>query len=129
MMLPGITASPPNFLTPSRRPRLSRPLRDEPPAFLWAIRNSFLHAGLGCRLRPSRAANSGDAQHRLVLAMTLFPPVIVPPLFLEDDDLCRANLLDDRGANRGAGDERRAGRDFRAVADHQHLVEFDIVTR
>jgi len=25
------------FLTPSRRPALSRPLRDEPPAFLCAI--------------------------------------------------------------------------------------------
>src|SRR3954468_22486102 len=38
MMLPGITFSPPNFLTPRRRPALSRPLRDEPPAFLCAIR-------------------------------------------------------------------------------------------
>src|ERR1700741_3659282 len=37
IMLPGTTISPPNFLTPSRRPRLSRPLRDEPPAFLCAI--------------------------------------------------------------------------------------------
>src|SRR6266478_5995174 len=30
MMLPGTTISPPYFLTPSRRPRLSRPLREEP---------------------------------------------------------------------------------------------------
>src|SRR6185437_8308036 len=37
MMLPGITASPPNFLTPRRRPAVSRPLRDEPPAFLCAM--------------------------------------------------------------------------------------------
>src|SRR5215472_4449998 len=37
MMLPGMTISPPYFLTPSRRPRLSRPLRDEPPAFLCAM--------------------------------------------------------------------------------------------
>src|SRR5689334_166051 len=37
IMLPGTTISPPNFLTPSRRPGLSRPLRDEPPAFLCAI--------------------------------------------------------------------------------------------
>src|SRR6185312_6293291 len=38
MMLPAITFSPPNFLTPRRRPAVSRPLRDEPPAFLCAIR-------------------------------------------------------------------------------------------
>src|SRR5829696_330111 len=37
-MLPGMTVSPPNFLTPRRRPAVSRPLRDEPPAFLCAIR-------------------------------------------------------------------------------------------
>src|ERR1700759_1567627 len=39
MMLPPITCSPPNFLTPRRRPAESRPLRDEPPAFLCAISN------------------------------------------------------------------------------------------
>src|SRR6185312_9624292 len=38
MMLPAITFSPPNFLTPRRRPAVSRPLRDDPPAFLCAIR-------------------------------------------------------------------------------------------
>src|SRR5690606_26933513 len=37
MMLPAVTASPPNFLTPRRRPAVSRPLRDEPPAFLCAM--------------------------------------------------------------------------------------------
>src|SRR5580704_10068627 len=36
-MLPPVTASPPNFFTPRRRPFESRPLRDEPPAFLCAI--------------------------------------------------------------------------------------------
>ncbi len=33
-MLPLMTLSPPNFFTPRRRPAESRPLRDEPPAFL-----------------------------------------------------------------------------------------------
>ena len=33
-MLPPSTCSPPNFFTPRRRPSESRPLRDEPPAFL-----------------------------------------------------------------------------------------------
>src|SRR5690606_4763093 len=37
MMLPATTASPPNFFTPRRRPAVSRPLRDEPPACLCAI--------------------------------------------------------------------------------------------
>src|SRR5690606_12200785 len=37
MMLPGMTCSPPYFFTPRRRPAESRPLRDEPPAFLCAM--------------------------------------------------------------------------------------------
>src|SRR4051812_50140040 len=37
MMLPASTRSPPNSLTPRRLPAESRPLREEPPAFLWAI--------------------------------------------------------------------------------------------
>src|SRR5688500_5076934 len=36
-MLPARTFSPPNFFTPRRRPALSRPLREEPPAFLCAM--------------------------------------------------------------------------------------------
>src|SRR6516164_5469779 len=109
MILPGITISPPNFLTPSRRPRLSRPLREDPPAFLCAIRR-LLRCG-----RRGRGPDLGDAQHRLLLAMTLLAPIIVPPLLLEDDDLLRSLLGDDGGADRGAGDQRRAGGDFRPV--------------
>src|SRR3954470_7461517 len=41
MMLPARTASPPNFFTPRRLLSLSRPLRDEPPAFLCAMTNYF----------------------------------------------------------------------------------------
>src|SRR3954453_9122870 len=45
-ILPASTYSPPNFFTPSRWPALSRPLRDEPPAFLWAmLAYSFFFAG------------------------------------------------------------------------------------
>src|SRR5438309_9992695 len=100
MMLPGITISPPNFLTPSRRPPLSRPLRDDPPAFLCAICCSCL------RGRIVRATDVDDAQHRLLLAVSLLAPVIVPPLLLEDDDLGRLRLLDRGGAHRSALDER-----------------------
>src|SRR5882762_7369215 len=119
MMLPGTTISPPYFLTPSRRPRLSRPLREEPPAFLCAIRHSFL------RLRTAGAADRGDAQHGLVLAMALLAPIILPPLLLEDDDLGRPALLDHRGADRGAREQRRSRRNLGSLADHQHLGELD----
>ena len=37
IMFPGITVSPPYFFTPSLLPALSRPLRDDPPAFFVAI--------------------------------------------------------------------------------------------
>src|SRR5438045_2779770 len=119
MMLPGMTIWPPNFLTPSRRPALSRPLREEPPAFLCAIRCSYL------ALRTVRASDIGDAQYGLRLAMPFLAPVIVPPLLLEDDDLGGPRLLYNRGANRGAIHKRRPGRDLGAFADHQHLAELD----
>src|SRR5437879_1032399 len=91
MILPGMTISPPNFLTPSRLPRLSRPLRDEPPAFLCAICCSFRGTRAGC------ASDFRDSQHRLLLAVTFLAPVIVPPFLLEDDDLGRSHLLDNGG--------------------------------
>src|SRR5712671_3391615 len=96
MMLPGITISPPNFLTPSRRPALSRPLREEPPAFLCAILNlPRLRRRLRCppAPRPSAGARRAlgvdliDPQHGLELAVAVLAAVILPPLFLEDDDL------------------------------------------
>ena len=37
IIFPGITVSPPYFLTPSLRPALSRPFLDDPPAFFVAI--------------------------------------------------------------------------------------------
>src|SRR5712691_3100201 len=119
MICPGTTISPPNFLTPSRLPRLSRPLREEPPAFLCAICCSFL------ALRTDRAPDLCDTQHGLLLAMTLLTPIIVPSLFLEDDDLFGAPLLDHGGADQGAVEQWRAGRDLGPFADHQHLGEFN----
>src|SRR5207245_6011468 len=117
MMLPGTTISPPNFLTPSRRPRLSRPLRDDPPAFLCATCCSFLAPRTVC------ASYFGNVQHGLVLAMPFLAAVIVPPLFLEDDDLVGPGLLDHGGADRGTVEQRGAGCNLGAVADHQHLGE------
>src|SRR5580658_3631115 len=115
MIWPGMTISPPNFLTPRRLPRLSRPLRDEPPAFLCAISNPP---------RPSfPAADIGDPQHGLLLAVALFAAVIMPPLLLEHDDLVAEAVLDEGGADRGTVNERRSGGDRAAVADHQHVAE------
>src|SRR6516164_8465662 len=96
MMWPGTTISPPNFLTPSRLPRLSRPLREEPPAFLCAIRHSFLMLR-----RTTGTPDFANPQHGLVLAMPLLAPVILSPLLFEDNDLGRPGLLDDRGGDRG----------------------------
>src|SRR3954453_22022565 len=134
IMLPGITISPPNFLTPSRLPALSRPLRDEPPAFLCAILN-LLRRRLLRRRCPGAAPRRrcflpgqpdlGDLQHGLMLAMAVLAPVVLPPLFLEHDDLVGAALLDQGGADRGTVEQRRAGRDAGAVADHQHLAELE----
>src|SRR5207237_2113523 len=123
MMLPGTTISPPNFLTPSRRPRLSRPLREEPPAFLCAIAHSFPRAFLGPRV--ARTRDGGNAQYGLMLPMALLAPVILPPLLLEDDDLGRAGLLDDRGADQSALEQWRPRRDLGSLADHQYLAQLD----
>src|SRR6516225_9357699 len=119
MMWPGTTISPPNFLTPRRLPRLSRPLREEPPAFLCAIRHSFLMR------RTAGTSDLGNPQHGLVLAMPLLAPVVVPPFLFEDDDLGCAGLLDDGGGDRRAGQQRYPGRDLGPLADHQHFAELD----
>src|SRR5215472_6342052 len=119
MMWPGTTISPPNFLTPSRRPRLSRPLREEPPAFLCAIRHSFLMP------RTAGTPDLGNPQHGLLLPMPLLAPIIVPPLLLKDDDFGRPGLLDDRSGDRRSGQNWGSRRDLGPVADHQHLAELD----
>src|SRR5215469_16620838 len=123
MMLPGRTISPPNFLTPSRRPALSRPLRDEPPAFLCAICRSCR------RLRTRCARDIGNAQYGLLLAVSFLAPVIVPSLLLKDDDFGRPRLLNHCCADRSAVDKRRAGRDLGTFAHHQYLAELHCSAR
>src|SRR5579864_1974496 len=101
MMLPGMTISPPYFLTPKRRPALSRPLREEPPAFLCAIPCPPSHLvmpgldpgihvpllgdgrvtpGHDARLVLAPGADFSNAQHGLVLAVAVLAPVVLPPL-------------------------------------------------
>src|SRR3954452_23665198 len=83
MMLPALTAWPPKSFTPRRLPALSRPLRDEPPAFLCAI-----------VLSPSGRRDLGDAHDGQVLAVAALAPIVLAALLLEDDDLRAAGLLD-----------------------------------
>src|SRR5215213_1449447 len=92
MMLPASTLSPPYFFTPSRLPAESRPFREEPPAFLCAIESCSCSGG----------GDVADAEHRQVLPVTTLPPVILPTLLLEDDDLVRARLLQHRRGHAGA---------------------------
>src|SRR5262245_54903269 len=101
-MLPANTCWPPYLFIPSRRPAVSRPLRDEPPAFLCAI----------CLLpswAPASAADDLlDAHRRLLLAVAALAARILAAAFLEGDHLRRAALLDDLGGDLGTTDDRRA---------------------
>src|SRR6185312_1478544 len=67
----------------------------------------------------------GDAQHGLVLAMTVLAPVILSPLLLEDDDLGAPPVFDKGRADRRAVDDRRARRHRAAIAKHQHIAQLD----
>src|ERR1700678_1120990 len=114
MMFPATTASPPNFFTPRRRPSVSRPLRDEPPAFLCAM---------GCV--SCSGGDVGDAQHGHVLAMAVLAAAVLPAAFLKDDHLVQAVLRDDGrrhfGAGHGWGAEGHAG----LAANGQNIGEGD----
>src|SRR3569833_2863538 len=75
-MLPARTVSLPNFFTPRRLLSLSRPLRDEPPAFLCAMSNYF---AFGLFLVPPLA---GAAFFVEAAADGSSPPVpFLPPAF------------------------------------------------
>src|SRR5438067_1075310 len=59
-----------------------------------------LRLGRPTAARAGRSARSAlgpdprDLQHRLMLTMSVFAPVILPPLLLEDDDLVGTAVLD-----------------------------------
>src|SRR6185437_1604198 len=116
MMLPGTTAWPPHFLTPRRRPALSRPLRDEPPAFLCAMSRAPRYAG-----RSGAGLDVVDAQHGDRLAMPVLAPVVVAAALLEDEDLVAALLLDDGCAHSSARHRRGPRLGLGALAEHENL--------
>src|SRR3954447_18414670 len=70
MMLPARTVSLPNFFTPRRLLSLSRPLRDDPPAFLCAMSNYFFGDFLAAPL--AGAAFFVDPDSALALAGAAF---------------------------------------------------------
>src|SRR5215469_12663235 len=111
-MLPAMTNSPPNFFTPKRRPALSRPLREEPPAFLWAMTGPLLVLCAG--------ADVGDAQHGERLAMPVLAAIVVPAPLLEDEHLLALDLTHHFGGDGGTRG-RHAG--VGAVADHENIGE------
>src|SRR6185437_11189358 len=118
MMLPATTSWPPDFLMPRRRPSVSRPLRDEPPAFLCAMSG----APLGGR-------DAGHAQHRDMLAVAVLAPAVLPAALLEDDDLVEPVLRDHRRGDRGARHGRGAQGQRALAADGEHVGEGDRGTR
>ena len=115
MMLPAAIASPPNIFTPSLWPGESRPLREEPPAFLCAMYAILARTG----------GDAGDLHLGEVGAGAALAVGVLAPLLLEGDDLRAAAVLDDLGFDAGAGNQRGAG--FGAVAaQHQDLGERDL---
>src|SRR4051812_36455854 len=112
MMLPAMTTSPPNFLSPSRFECESRPLRVLPPAFLCAMR----------RLLPF---DGRDAHVRVRLAMTSATHVVLAATEFDDANLVAAIVPHDFGSDFAAGNERRTNGDVVAVGDQQHFVELE----
>ena len=104
-MLPEMTAWPPNFLTPRRRPVGIAPVARGTACFLMRHGETPLRTG----------ADVGHAQHRLGLAMAVLAAIIVPAPLLENDDLVGLALLDDFRRDGGAL-EGRADLGVAAVA-------------
>src|SRR5258706_4700302 len=93
MMPQELIAAPPKTFTPSRLACESRPLRDEPPAFLCAIAKP--HFNSGWRIS---AADRFDPDFGEILPMALGLGVMLAPAHLEDLDLVRAPMRKhDRG--------------------------------
>src|SRR6267378_33343 len=86
MMLPAVTTSPPNRFTPSRLLTLSRPLRELPCPFLWAI----LNLRADSQSRPTARLlynNFFDFQDSVVRADPAFAVVAFAAAKLEGNDL------------------------------------------
>src|ERR1041384_3895119 len=108
-MLPPVTTWPPNRLTPSICGLESRPLRELPTPFLWAI---------------ALYLDRGDADGRRRLPMTAVAPVVLAPFEFHDEPLAPAPLPDDFAGHACRAD-LRAGQDLAVPVHHQHGLELD----
>ena len=123
-MLPGITACPPAFLTPSLRPRGIAAVAGAAAGFL--VRHyEFSSSPFASSGAAPAARMSVMRSTVLVLTVAVLAPVILPPFLLEHDDLVGAGLVEN-----GRGDARavhQGGSDGRAfpVVEHQHLIQLD----
>src|SRR5580658_7246906 len=111
-MLPAMTLWPPDFLTPRRRPSVSRPLRDDPPAFLCAMGECS-----------SGRVDAGDPQHGDMLAMPVAAAAVLPAALFEDDDLVQPILRDHGRGDRRAGNGGAANGQAGVASDAQDVVE------
>src|SRR6476469_6783743 len=112
-MVPHRTNSPSVRLTPSRLALLSRPLRELPTPFLWAISN--LSSGSG--------VDAGDGQFGQLLPVTDLAAIPLLRLVLEDVDLLAAKVILDVCRDRSAIDDRRADRGRASSAEEQDAIE------
>src|SRR2546430_162844 len=113
MMLPAAIGWPPNIFTPSLWPGESRPLREEPPAFLWAM------------LRFRSRGNSRDLHLCEVLAGAALPDGVLATLLLEGDHIRPATMLENFCLHLAPGGERGAA--FGQVPpQQQHHGERDL---
>src|SRR5882757_9660829 len=125
MMLPGTTASPPNFFTPRRLDSESRPFLVLPPAFLCAM-TAVLYKKWGLKKMPTSArADVGDLHLGEELAMRLLPQIVRTALELHDGDLRALAVTYDSADDLATLQQRRAELDVGALANEQHLAEFD----
>src|SRR5712664_3946761 len=109
-MLPAVTNCPPKRFTPSIWGLESRPLRELPTPFLCAIALDL---------------DLGDTHRRHRLAMPAMPPVVLPPLELDDQDLVALALRHHLPDHLGCGQRLRLHRHLPLVVDEEHLGELD----
>src|SRR5208283_5813859 len=149
MMLPPTTDSPPNFFTPRRRPSESRPLREEPPAFLCAIvllrpfhptpraHSKSAHGqAVKHRTRDFSTRDDGvlaldrrDFDERQILTRATLALAVLASALFERDRLGAPGLFGDLAQNLRARDRRRPDLRRALLRDEQNLVEGDGVAR
>src|SRR5262245_42429498 len=121
MIVPAVTSVPSNTLTPRRCALESRPLRVEPPPFVFDI-----SASSALRALAAGGRDVGDLHDRVLLPMPVAPALIGPPLVGEPVDLGALGLADHGGRHGGALQLIRRGEDGVAV-DEQDSGEADLV--